>query len=275
MTISVGVSFNKIFAKLASDLADRDSIMEVKKDSFKDVVWPLSAGDLLGVGRATKKKLEWYGVYTIGDIVDIGEEFMYKKFGVNGRRIFKYACGLDTAPIRDYLDVVPAKSVGHGITLVSDALDENEVFMILLELSIDVSYRLSNLGLSAKGIEIGIRDSSLRFHSFQGVLPFTSLSPLVLAEAGRKLFKDKYGWEYNVRLVSVRAVNLVAVSGDEQLDMLGDFKIKDKQESIAKVLVSLRERFGKDSLTYGVLLNDLKIPKRRNLESVLPKAMLR
>lgn len=275
VSISVGVSFNKIFAKLGSDLADRDSIVEIKKDNFREVVYPLPANSLLGVGYATKKKLAWYGVKSIGDIVDMGEEFMASKFGVNGRRLFKYACGLDEAPIRDFLDVIPAKSVGHGITLVSDALNDEEVFMVLLELGIDVSYRLDKLSLVAGGIEVGIRDSKLKFHSFQCRLPFSSSAPLVLAKEARRLFKDKYNWENKVRLVSIRAINLKRAEEVSQLDLLGEFRVKDRSDAIANTLIDLRNRYGRDSLTYGVLLNELKIPKKRNLESVLPKPMLR
>ena len=181
MSISVGISFNKIFAKLASDLADRDSIMEIKKDSFKNIVWPLPVILFLGVGYRTQKKLNWYGIHTIGDIEAMGEDFMSRKFRINGSRLFRYAKGLDIAPIRGYMDDPPPKSVSHGITLIPDALNEREVFMALLELSMDVAYRLRRLSLKAKRVEVGIRDSALKYYTFQGSLSFSSTSPLMLA----------------------------------------------------------------------------------------------
>ena len=275
VTISVGLSFNKIFAKLASDLADRDSVMVIGENDFQEKIWPLPVGDLLGVGYATRKKLDWYGIHTIGDLASTGENFLKRKLGINGERLLAYAKGLDRSPVRGFLDVAPVKSVGHGITLRRDAIDENEVFMVLLELGIDVAYRLSQLGLLAKGVEVGIRDSALRFFSFQGRLPFPASAPLVLADTARRIFQEKYNWDFQVRLVSIRAINLEPVAGSEQLDLLGDFKVKDNQEAIASTLVKVRQRYGKGFLTYGVLLGEHKIPEQRNMVSVLPGAMLR
>ena len=117
--------------------------------------------------------------------------------------------------------------------------------MALLELSMDVAYRLRRLSLKAKRVEVGIRDSALKYYTFQSSLSFSSTSPLMLAEKGIEFFREKYAWEDNVRLVSIKAVDLVPLaSSSYQLDILDDFKFKDRQEAIAKVLVGLRERFG-------------------------------
>ena len=116
LTISAGVSFNKIFAKLGSDMKKPDAITCIEADSFQEKIWCLPASDLLGVGRATEKVLSGYGIHTIGELAATSDDFLKCRLGKNGLAIKKYANGLDDSPVMRSDYVSPVKSIGHGIT---------------------------------------------------------------------------------------------------------------------------------------------------------------
>ncbi len=276
VSISVGVSFNKIFAKLCSDLAGRDEIREVWEDNFKELLWPLPVGTLLGVGPATRKKLAWYGIYTIGDLAGVSEIFLRNKLGKNGYSLFVYANGGDCSVVSGFGEHAPVKSVGHGTTLVADVVDEGLIYGVMLELALDVGYRMGKLGVKARGVELTIRDSSLVFFSFQCRLDFPSSCPSVLADAGRNLFRERYVSSFAVRSVTIRGIDLVGeVVGGVQLDLIGLSDKRDRSDRIGGVLSKVRDRYGSGSLSYGVLLSDNKVPKGRCLDLILPTGLVR
>lgn len=274
LTISVGISFNKIFAKLASDIAGRDQLFCIGED-FQKTIAPLPVNTLLGIGHATKRKLGRYGIHTLQDLAATDQGFLHRLLGINGIRLHLYANGLDTAPVRPHQESAPVKTVGHGITLVEDVFAPEQIRLVLQELALDVSFRLEGLGLMAKGVEVMIRDSSLAFFQFQAVLPLATASPLLLAEGAYALFQERYHWTFPVRAATIRAISLQPASDSLQTDLLGEYKRKEKQEKIARTIVSLRKRYGRGSLTYAALLGDLKIPKGRNLDVVMPGPMQR
>jgi DNA polymerase-4 len=159
LTVSVGVSFNKIFAKLGSDMKKPDAMTVITQDNFRELVWPLPASDLLYCGPATTKKLANYGIHTIGDIAATSPQFLRNWLGVNGLALWNYAAGTDTSRVMTDGWEAPIKSVGHGVTCVSDLLDDEEVWRVILELSQDVGHRLRINGFLAKGVQITLRDS--------------------------------------------------------------------------------------------------------------------
>ena len=142
LTISVGVSYNKIFAKLGSDMKKPDAVTIIRSESFKDIVWPLPAEDLLGVGRATKRKLNDYGIRTIGDLANFNVDILQSRLGKNGITLWKFANGNDTSPVTKMGYSEPVKSVGHGITTVADLECDNHVWLVMLELAQDIGHRL-------------------------------------------------------------------------------------------------------------------------------------
>ena len=134
LTISAGVSFNKIFAKLGSDMKKPDAITCIEADSFREKIWCLPASDLLGVGRATEKVLSGYGIHTIGELAATSDDFLKCRLGKNGLVIKKYANGLDDSPVMRSDYVSPVKSIGHGITTMQDLENNAEVWCVMLEL---------------------------------------------------------------------------------------------------------------------------------------------
>lgn len=260
LTVSIGVSYNKVFAKLGSDMKKPDAITEITEMDFKEKVWPLPASDLLYVGRATTAKLARYGVHTIGDIVQIGQAFMHRQFGVNGDVLWLYASGLDQSRVMHQDFVSPVKSVGRGITCNADLFNEEEVWKVMLALSQDIGHKLRLHGLEATGVQIFIRNSDLCHRQYQEKLAMPTRSPALIAQAARELFHRHYIWTTPVRAVTVRATNLIQQGQPLQASLFYDVSRLDRQDRLDTVVENLRRRFGKWSVFPAALMGNLKMP---------------
>ena len=260
LTVSISVSYNKVFAKLGSDMKKPDAITEITEMDFKEKVWPLPASDLLYVGRATTAKLARYGVHTIGDIVQIGQAFMHRQFGVNGDALWLYASGLDQSRVMHQDFVSPVKSVGRGITCNADLFNEEEVWKVMLALSQDIGHKLRLHGLEATGVQIFIRNSDLCHRQYQEKLAMPTRSPALIAQAARQLFHQHYIWTTPVRAVTVRATNLIQQGQPLQASLFYDVSRLDRQDKLDTVVENLRRRFGKWSVYPAALMGNLKMP---------------
>lgn len=260
LTVSVGVSFNKIFAKLGSDLKKPDATTVITEESFKDTVWPLAASEMIYIGRSTSIKLASYGIHTIGQVAATPPETLRRWFGVNGLSLWQYANGYDQSRVMHKDFVSPVKSIGHGITCNADLENEEEVFKVMLELSQDVGHRLRVHGLTARGVQIWIRANDLTGMQCQCKLPFRTQLPSEITAAGFKLFQERYQWTQKVRAVCIRATDLIPKTEEEQLSIFVDHERRDRRERLEDTIEELRGRFGKNSVTYAVLLGNLKMP---------------
>lgn len=167
LTISVGVSFNKIFAKLGSDMKKPDAVTVIEKDTFREKIWGLPASELLGVGRATKKVLDRYAIKTIGDLAKTDSKLLKCWLGENGVALWNFANGLDCSTVAKTDFVSPVKSIGHGITTVTDLENDEQVWPVILELTQDIGHKLRVHGLSAEGVALHIRDNTLYSKQWQ------------------------------------------------------------------------------------------------------------
>ncbi len=260
VTVSVGVSFNKIFAKLGSDMKKPDAVTEIPETTFKEKIWDLPAGDMLGVGRATEKKLSSYGIRTIGDIATWPVYFFERILGKCGVQIWRFANGLDNSPVecRDYemLD----KSCGHGITTLQDLISPVEVWNIMLELCQDIGHRLRQGNKKATGVAIMIRDSDLFTKQWQCGISQPTYSPTVIAKESFALFQRSYSWGKPIRSVTVRAINLTSVDSEYQLTLDMDAEKLARIEARDKAIDDLRMRYGKHIIRNACLLNNPKMP---------------
>ena len=260
LTVSIGVSFNKIFAKLGSDMKKPDAITEITEDNFREKVWPLAADEMIYCGPATMRKLENYGIHTIGQLAATPHNLLQNWFGVNGLALWRFANGYDQSRVMHKDFVSPVKSIGHGITCNADLENEEEVFKVMLELSQDVGHRLRVHGLAARGVQIWIRTNDLGGMQCQCKLPFRTQLPSEITAAGFKLFQDRYKWNQKVRAVCIRATDLVPKSNAEQMSIFVDNEKRDRRERLEDAIEELRGRFGKSAITYAVLLGNLKMP---------------
>ena len=260
LTVSIGVSYNKIFAKLGSDLKKPDAITEIRRDTYQEQIWPLDCSEMIYCGRATTAKLAKYGIHTIGDVAQTDPMFLKRLLGVNGLSLWRYANGTDQSRVMHKDFVSPVKSIGHGITCTADLENNEEVWKVILELSQDVGHRLRVHELSARGVQIFVRGHDLIGSQFQCKLPFKTQLPSEIAAAANRLFRDRYRWGSKVRAVCVRAIDLVPQKDPDQLSLFVDAARLERRERLEDAVEDLRRRFGKHAITYGILLGDLKMP---------------
>lgn len=273
LTVSIGVSFNKIFAKLGSDLKKPDAITQILRDDFKEKIWPLDCSEMIYCGRATTAKLAKYGIHTIGEVASTDPAFLKRLLGVNGVALWNYANGTDTSRVMHKDFVSPVKSIGHGITCVADLEDEEEVHRVILALSQDIGHRLRVHELAARGVQIFVRGNDLLGSQFQCKLPFTTQLPSEIAGAAFRVFQERYRWGSKVRAVTVRAIDLVPQNSPSQLSIFVDAEKLDRRERLQDAIEELRGRFGKTAITYATLLGDLKMPDDGRHQVKMPGMM--
>lgn len=273
LTVSIGVSFNKIFAKLGSDMKKPDAITEIKHDDFKERIWPLDAAELLYVGRATEAKLSKYGIHTIGDVARTNPETLQHLLGINGLKLWRYANGTDASRVMHKDFVSPVKSIGHGITCTADLQTPEEVFRVMLELSQDVGHRLRVHELMACGVQIYVRANDLYGSQYQCKLPFRTQLPNEIAAAGFNLFMERSRWDKPIRAITIRGIDLISQKEEEQLSVFVDHQKRDRRIRLEDAVEDIRRRFGKRAISYACLMGDLKIPDDGRQSVIMPGLM--
>lgn len=251
ITISVGVSFNKVFAKLGSDMKKPDAVTVISPDDFREKIYSLPAGDLLFAGRKTAEKLNSIGVFTIGDLTLIPDETLFRVLGKNGADLKRFALGLDNSPVADMNAKTTPKSIGKSITGAEDFKNDDEVWQTMLSLSEEISEKLRREGLYAGGVQVHIRDANLVTREPCRSIKTPTMSATVIAETALDIFRENYFWEIPLRSVGVRAINLKKDGGAEQTDIFSDAALSEKREIIEDSIHSIREKFGKASLKRG------------------------
>ncbi len=219
LTVSIGVSFNKIFAKLGSDMKKPDAITVITPEDFRAKVWPLPTSHLLFVGRATARKLHSYGIRTIGELAHTPPAFLHQLLGKHGDMLWSYANGLDRSRVMPLGYRAPYKSISHGTTCISDLASATQVWQIMLHLAQTLGTKLRRHQLTAGGVSLCVRDSQLAFYTFNAPLEQCTQSPLILARACFELFLQRYAWRNLVRAVTVGATKLQPASAPRQLSL--------------------------------------------------------
>lgn len=265
ITVSIGVSFNKIFAKLGSDYKKPDAITDIMPDNFKSLVWPLPASDLLYVGKATSRKLTSIGITTIGGIAKCPKDVLCRKLGKWGEVLWFFANGLDTAPVRLLGQEAAVKSVGNGITCPRDLTADEDVQLVFTVLAESVAARLRDYNLKCTGVEIQIRDKNLYYMTRQQKISRPTFLSSDIIAAAMQLFSANYRWFYPVRAVALRGINLVTADTLIELSLFEDESRNLAAENLARTIDGLRKRFGHDSILRASSLLD------RNLTGFNPK----
>ena len=276
LTISVGVSFCKVFAKLGSDMKKPDAVTVIPKDSFRDIIWDLPASDMLGVGRSTEKFLSSYGIHTIGQLANAYPDLMQRKLGKNGIVLLAFANGEDRSKVAPQDYEPPMKSIGHGITTMQDLENNAEVWNIMLALTQDIGHKLRVYNKNAAGVAIYIRyivDKQIAGKQWQCQLPVRTHSAAIIAKEAYRLFERSYGWEYPIRSVTVRAINLCSQDLPEQLQFFSDAATVERKEKLETAIEDIRRRFGKYSIQPACLCQNIKMPTDREVELRMPTGM--
>lgn len=250
ITVSVGVSFNKIFAKLGSDYKKPDAVTVISKDNFRDIVWPLPCGDLLMVGRATAAKLNSYGIKTIGELANTDEKFLKTVLGKNGQTLRDYANGLDISPVRRADEASDVKSVGNSTTTPRDLVDNDDVKIVFRVLCESVATRLREQGIKGKTVTISVRDVNLNSFTRQQKMNAHSDISSEIHTCAMALFLNNYNWLYPIRSLGV-SVSDFDIDFCEQYDFSHSVENREKQEKIETAVDSLRRRFGNYCIQRG------------------------
>ena len=254
LTISVGVSFNKVFAKLGSDYKKPDATTVISRENWRDIVWPLPVGDLLFVGRAAQRTLGQYGVETIGQLAACKPEMLEQLMGKMGAQLYRYANGLDDAPVRPQHQREPVKSVGNSTTFPENLTRWEEIRSGLQLLSDSVAGRLRKEGLYCGGVAVAVKDAQFRTVSRQMRLGTPTHLMRDIFEAAQELTRRIWKTPTPVRLLSVTALYITdSADSYQQLDLLaGDAPLRDqRQEQLESAMDAIRGKYGRDAITFG------------------------
>ncbi len=256
ITVSVGVSFNKIFAKLGSDYKKPDAITTMYQDEFREKAWKLPASDLLYVGRSTSRKLFNLGIHTIGSLANTDEKVLVSQFGKMGSVLWAFANGYDDSPVRKENTHAPIKSVGNSATTPRDLETDEDVKIMLYVLSESVAARLRENGFRCRTVEISVRDNELYSFTRQCKVQNATNITGEIAKTAYQLFKASYNWKKPIRSIGVRGTELVNDNYWEQLDLFSDVRMREKQMKIDIAVDDIRRRFGFYSIQRGIMYRD-------------------
>ncbi len=255
ISISVGISDNKIFAKLGSDYKKPDCQTLIDSTNYREIAWPLPVESLLFCGPRTRTKLNRYGIETIGDLA-LSEPFFIKKLlGINGLRLFEAANGRDSCPVAFYKYRPPVKSIGCGSTFNHDLVGLEEVAESLLRLSEEVEKRLSEKGFLAGAINLSVRDTYLISRNLSLGLDFPCQNAAEISERAMDIFVAMGSCHEPVRAMTIRAEKLVKASNYCQPSFLPDYLKHEKRERLSAAMVDLRRKYGPASCRFANIYN--------------------
>ncbi len=260
VTISVGISWNKIFAKLASDTAPSNAVLHITRENYKQVVWPLPVSSLLMVGKSVREKLRSLHIETIGDLAGASVDRLRYKLDSMGETLWTYANGLDDAPVRYTVDCDPPKSIGNSRTFKRDLLSADDIRTALIALCDMVSTRMRKANMKCGSVQVTIKDTGLKSITRQkGTAPPTWLAADLFKEA-LALIHSSWPAGKPIRMLTVTAQKLTpADQASSQLCLFEqEQQSRERQERLEAAVDSIRQRYGAKSISHANLMkNDL------------------
>ena len=254
LTVSVGVSFNKVFAKLGSDLKKPDATTVISPEGWRDIVWPLPVGDMLFAGRSTQRVLGQYGIETIGQLAACPEAMAEQLLGKMGGQLWRYANGLDNSPVRPGHQREPVKSVGNGTTFPADLVRWEQIRQGLAPLCDSVATRLRRQRLYAGGVSVTLKGADFKTVSRQTRLDEPTHLMRDIWETAQELARQIWKAPTPIRAMTVTAL-YVTEDGQayRQLDLLGQASAKrsERQEKLESAVDAIREKYGSGAITFG------------------------
>jgi DNA polymerase-4 len=254
-TVNVGVSVNKLLAKMASEFRKPDRVHTLWPNEIESKMWPLALGELFSVGRKSRRKLMESGLVTIGDIANSSPAYLKALLGeAHGQTVYNYANGIDDS------DVVPndpasRKGIGNSMTIPYDVHTAEEADKILLALSEKVCARLRGAGFYATAVSVGIRPSDFakKHYGHGRRLTSPTCATTEVYEIARQLFRDVWKGE-SIRQLGISFGEIVT-GKNEQIDMFEGAN-NEVHEELDHAVDEIRERFGKNVIKRGRLTGD-------------------
>lgn len=268
ITISVGVSFNKTFAKIASDMKKPDATTEITRENYQALLWSLPIRDMLFIGKAGMALLENHDVHTIGDFARMPREVAVRLLGKNGEGLWNNANGLDDSLVRRFGEHEPLKSVGNGMTFRRDLTCEDEIMQGVIALSDEVAVRLRECGMKARTLQVTIRDPKMKTITRQAPLGAPTHLHKELVDTAMAILRAKWRITPDGRCAPIRALTVTAqnlVREGEAAEQMNLFELagetkpaanKAKLERLETAIGQLRARHGADSVSMGFVENE-------------------
>ena len=244
LTCSVGISFNKVFAKLGSDYKKPDATTVFRDDNWQEIIWPMPVSDLLFVGRHTSDKLAKINIKTIGDLARADGEYINRYLGKAGVQLWEYANGLDDSPVAESGYKRIPKSVGNSTTTAEDMTSDRQIERTLHMLSESVAERLRKHALKGTVVQITVRDRDLGIYEKQKIIYKPTDDAREIYAAAKELFRESYDWNKGVRSIGVRCTKLVESNSGEQLSLFTEVKARERDDRLNKAIDDINSRYG-------------------------------
>lgn len=253
ITISVGVSFCRAFAKLGSDYKKPDATTVISRENIDKIVYPMPVSNLLYAGKRATKILNDMGVITIGDLARSDKALIGIQLGKQGDMLWKYANGLDDEPVKSYYAPREVKSVGNGMTFRRDLLGEEEIKAGIAALTDTVAARMRAENVKCTVVQLLIKDSGFKTMSRQRTLQRATYLQKEITETAMELVKTNWNMEAPIRMITVTGTELVPA--DTVYEQISLFEMRDnlyeKQEKIEDAMAKIRGKFGSHSINFG------------------------
>ena len=261
LTVSVGVSFNKIFAKLGSDYKKPDAVTVITEDNFKDIVFPLDVGSLLFAGRATGEKLHELRIKTVGELAGYDPALLEKKLGSAGRALYRHANGLDDSEVLSFYSKREVKSVGRGMTFTHDLGNISEVTAGISALSSEVCESLRKQNFECKTVQLSVKDVNLKTVQRRAPLEYPTNSTKKVTECALSIFEKCWNLRNPIRAMTVTAINLTSsFEAQAQLSFFDSEPNDEKEKKLDSTLDKINEKYGKNSIKPASFIkNDIGI----------------
>lgn len=272
VTASVGVSFNKVFAKLASDLRKPDATVIITEKNFQTKAWRQPVDSLLYVGRATKRRLAGMGIHTVGDLANCDTDLLHRLFGKNGLTMQRFARGQDETPVLSPETADDIKSIGNSTTPPHDVRSIQEAKPVLYLLSESVATRMRRHGMACCTVSLSLRDTSLACFGRQIRLPAPTDMAEDIAAAALQLLYELYGWELPLRSLGVSASGLISTLQDTQTNLLMPVK-KHKNKNLEEALDEIRKRYGHNAVRRGIVVWDSSLSQLNPVDNHSTQAL--
>jgi DNA polymerase-4 len=257
LTLSVGVSFNKVFAKLGSDYKKPDATTVIGRDNYREIVYPLPVSSLLYAGRAATQALERLGITTVGQLAACSREAVAEKLGKLGEMLHDYACGLDESPVAAAGERSAPKSVGNGMTFRRNLVGAEDIRAGVLALSDSVASRLRRCGMKCAAVQVTLRAPDFRTISRQKKLPAPTHQTREISDAALELISASWNMRAPIRMMTVTGIHLTR-GDEEQLCMFaGEADAAHrKRERIEKAVDIIRGKYGRDAILLAASIKD-------------------
>lgn len=288
LTLSVGVSYNKIFAKMGSEYKKPDATTVISRESYREILWPQPVENFFYVGKATAERLRKIHIYTIGELAQADLALLKRYFGSHGVDLHRSANGLDDSPVRRWGEREDVKSVGHGVTFRRNIRGKEDVSMAVTEISDWVSSRLRLYKMKAFGVKIEITTPEFRKISRQKQMRQSFVTAAAIRRAAMELIQEAGYMNKDIRLLTITAIHLQREDAPEQLSIfdMGDFAVPTaeapesndsvserrthpkktnpkKEENLERTMDQIRQKFGSESIRYAHSMgNDLGLRRR-------------